>query len=186
MVAFPNEKAPQLVLPTVSGETFDLSQQDPEKFTIVVFYRGKHCPICQGYLAEIEQAYAKAKESGYNIVAVSMDPEEKAIATVQQVASGLEKENLSFPVAYGLTAGQARAWGLYLSVAIPGSTEPAVFAESGLFVIRPDTTIFMAQVQSAPFTRPNMGQLISGLNYAYEHQYPVRGTLLETPVKSQK
>ena len=99
MVAFPNEKAPKLVLPTVSGEIFDLSKQNPQKYTIVIFYRGKHCPICADHMAEIEQSYTKAKEAGYDVVAVSMDTQDKAIATVKKVASGLGRESLSYPVA---------------------------------------------------------------------------------------
>jgi peroxiredoxin len=170
------------------GETFDLHQQSPENFTIVVFYRGKHCPICKFYLREIEEHYESLKQNGMEIVAISMDDGEKALETAIEVSAlvddNAEKKTdenslqLSFPIAYGLTVEKAREWGLYLSSARPGSSEPDVFSEAGLFVIRPDHTVFMVQVQSAPFTRPSIQQLIGGLKFAVDNKYPARGTFV--------
>jgi peroxiredoxin len=177
--------APALSLPTLKDDTFDLHKQSPEKFTIIVFYRGKHCPICLQYLQEIEEQHESLKQSGMEIVAISMDDKEKALETAKKASASMpdreEKKTddnklLSFPILHGLTVDMAREWGLYLSSAIPGSSEPDVFSEAGLFVIRPDHTVFMAQVQSAPFTRPNIQQLVGGLNFAKEHGYPARGT----------
>jgi len=181
---YPGDKVPQLSLLTVSGDRFTLSEQNPEKFTVVVFYRGKHCPLCLNHLKEIQDRHQKIVESGMNIVAVSMDDDVKAKATAKSIIA--DDESLpSFPIAYGLTEKVAREWGLYISSKRPNTNEPDVFSEPGLFVIKPDNTVFMLQTQSGPFTRPSMDQLVFGLNYAHENNYPLRGNLTEKGVDSQ-
>jgi hypothetical protein len=80
------------------------------------------------------------------------------------------------PLAYGLPEDQARQWGLYISGKREGSEEPETFSEPGLFLIRPDMTLYFAQVQSAPFTRPSIDQLLQGMKIVEEHDYPARGT----------
>jgi len=46
----PDTQAPALKLPLVGGGTFDLAAEKPDNFTMVIFYRGYHCPVCKGYL----------------------------------------------------------------------------------------------------------------------------------------
>ena len=43
--------------------------------------------------------------------------------------------------------------------------------------MQPDGNVFFASIQNAPFTRPRMEQMIMGLTYAAENNYPTRGTL---------
>ena len=38
----PRQKTPDLILPTVNGETFELSNETSERGTVVCFYRGLH------------------------------------------------------------------------------------------------------------------------------------------------
>ena len=42
----PRQPVPALEVPTVGGTGWRLADQKPETFTLVVFYRGLHCPIC--------------------------------------------------------------------------------------------------------------------------------------------
>ncbi|MEM7505699.1 MAG: peroxiredoxin-like family protein [Pseudomonadota bacterium] len=167
----PREKAPALSFPLLSGGTWTLAERNPQNFTIVVFYRGHHCPICKTYMQEIEALLPQAAEQGIDVVTVSMDSQERAEATHAEVAT----EKLA--IGYGLAEADARAWDLYISSARAGSKEPEVFAEPGLFVIRPDGTVFFAQTQSAPFTRPDFGKLLGGLKFVVENDYPARGDL---------
>jgi peroxiredoxin len=171
MTALPLSPAPALSVPLLSGGIFTLADSTPDAFTIVVFYRGKHCPICKTYMKEIEEALPQATEQGIEVVAVSMDTEERARATLDEIGT----EHLR--IGYDLSEATARDWGLYISSQRPGSQEPAVFAEPGLFVIRPDGTIFFAQTQSAPFTRPDFVKLLGGLKFVTENDYPARGDL---------
>ncbi|MEM7056764.1 MAG: peroxiredoxin-like family protein [Pseudomonadota bacterium] len=172
-MALPTKPAPALSVPLVQGGTWTLSEQSDQSFTIVVFYRGKHCPICKTYMTEIDALIDQAAEQGIGVVAVSMDSEERARDTHAEI------ETTKLPIGYGLDEATARNWGLYISSARDGSTEPEVFSEPGLFVVQPDGVIFFAQVQSAPFTRPDFGKLLGGLKFSAENNYPARGDLTQ-------
>ncbi|MEM9100461.1 MAG: peroxiredoxin-like family protein [Pseudomonadota bacterium] len=167
----PRTQAPALSVPLLSGGTWTLAERNPENFTIVIFYRGKHCPICKTYMKEVDALIDQATEQGIDVVAISMDSEERARDTLAEI--GTEK----LAIGYAQTEASARDWGLYISSAREGSAEPAVFAEPGLFVIQPDGMIFFAQTQSAPFTRPDFGKLLGGLKFVVENNYPARGDL---------
>ncbi|MEM9062494.1 MAG: peroxiredoxin-like family protein [Pseudomonadota bacterium] len=169
----PRSQAPELSFPLSSGETWSLSGQTPENFTIVVFYRGFHCPICKGYLKEIDALMEQAKAQGIAVVAVSMDGTERTGKTIDETGVA------ALPVGHSLPEATARAWDLYISSAREGSTEPEVFAEPGLFVVDPTGKIFFAQTQSAPFTRPDFGKLLGGLKFVVENNYPARGDLTQ-------
>lgn len=39
----PRTKVPALSVRTVSGQAWTLAERKPERFTLVVFYRGLHC-----------------------------------------------------------------------------------------------------------------------------------------------
>jgi len=167
----PRTRPPELSVPLVSGGEWSAAGRRPEAFSVIVFYRGKHCPICRGYLQSIEAALDDIAGIGAGILAVSMDTEERARASAE------EWEITSLPLGYAMSEATARAWGLYISSARPGSAEPARFSEPGLVVTRPDGTLFFVQVQSAPFTRPAIDQLVGGLRFVTENDYPARGDL---------
>lgn len=184
---YTNESSPSLVVATLSGEIFDLSTQNPEHFTIIVFYRGRQCPTCMGQLKEVEGLLAQATKQGIHVIAISMDTREKALESVAiaqyAISSGAESDekkevasSFNLPIGYGMTEAQARSWGLYISCG-RNEKEPPVFSEPGMYVIRADNTVYFAQTQSSPFTRPNFQQLLEGLQYVVDHNYPTRGTL---------
>ena len=164
----PNEPVPELVLPLVGGGTFDLEFSNPQSFAMLVVYRGLHCPICSKYLQELEQKLEALAELGVIAIALSTDPQERAEQAKKDWNIG------RLPLAYDLSIGQARNWGLYISSSIR-EAEPALFAEPGLFLIRPDRTLYAAWVQTTPFTRPSLDDLLSGIAYAVKHGYPARG-----------
>jgi peroxiredoxin len=176
-VVYTTEKAPALSVPLINGDTFTLVERNPKHFTVVIFYRGAHCPLCFRYVKEIEENYQKALDGGFEIVLVSMDTLAKATQFAQDIADSIGAPSLQVPIAYGLTEEQARSWGLYISNNKEGSNEPKVFSEPGLYVVRPDTTVVVAMVQSTPFTRPSIPDLISGLQYILDNNYPIRGSL---------
>lgn len=55
-----------------------LAEARPEHFTLVVFYRGWHCPICRGYLAQLDRAVEELAGLGVDVIAVSGDDSERA------------------------------------------------------------------------------------------------------------
>jgi peroxiredoxin len=167
----PRKSVPDLELPLTDGGIFALSQQSPENFTMLVFYRGKHCPICHKYLGEIAGRLGEFAERGVTPFAISMDDHERAMV------SRAEWETGDVPLAYGLSEADARAWGLYISSKREGTQEPDVFSEPGLFLVRPDMTLYLGQTQSVPFTRPSLDQLLQGIDFALKNDYPARGDL---------
>ena len=179
VVIYPAKSAPSLVLQTLDGDTFDLKAVSPKQCTIVVFYRGLHCPLCKLYLKEIEEHFDDSTTKGMEVIAVSMDSEETARQTASDVSMSLGggQTSLLTKIGYGLTEDQARSWGLYMSSKCPGTSEPDIYGEPGLFVVQPDGTVFFAQVQSGPFTRPAFGQLLGYLQFAFDNNYPIRGDL---------
>lgn len=167
----PGQPVPALDLPLTIGAQYDLAKQHPKNFTLVMFYRGKHCPICRGYLKELAGKLGDFSERGINVVAASMDSKERAQIVHEKWDTG------DVPLAYGMTEETARAWGLYISEKRPDSDEPAIFSEPGLFLVRPDGSLYFGSVQNAPFTRPPLDQLLQGMDYVIANDYPTRGTL---------
>ena len=165
----PGNKAPALDLPLTIRARFVLAEQRPDNFTLLVFYRGKHCPICRKYLEELGSRIDDIAGAGLNPFAISMDSKERAMVVDEEWDTG------DLPLVYDLSQEQAREWGLYISSAREGSEEPERFSEPGLFLVRPDGTLYLAQVQSAPFTRPSIDQLLEGVHHAVKNDYPPRG-----------
>ncbi len=55
----PRQKVPDLDVATLGGDRWRLADQRPENFTMVVFYRGLHCPICGRYLKDLDRKLAE-------------------------------------------------------------------------------------------------------------------------------
>ncbi|WP_299816549.1 redoxin domain-containing protein [uncultured Jannaschia sp.] len=166
----PGQPAPALKLDLIIGAEWELSEQNPDAFTMIVFYRGLHCPICKSFLSDLRGRYDAFLSKGVEIINVSMDTHEKA--TEAHEDWGLDP----IPMGYALTESQARDWGLYLSKARTDA-EPETFSEPGLALVKPDGTLYMAEVSSAPFLRPDLELLLSMIDMIREKDYPPRGTL---------
>ncbi len=169
----PRQAVPQLKVDTVDGGTWTLSEQRPENFTMVVFYRGLHCPICGRYLRDLDRKIGDFAERGVEVIMISTDGVERA----RQAKADWKLENVR--IGYGLSLEAARAWGLYVSGGIGktsvGIEEPAQFNEPGLFMVRPDGTLYFGTVQTMPFARPNFGEILQALDFVLAKNYPARG-----------
>lgn len=168
----PTHAVPDLDLPVVGGGRFVLAESNPEAFTLLLFYRGYHCPLCKNQLSDLQEKLGALADLGVEAVAISMDGEERARKSHDEW--GLASVRL----AYGLSEKDARRFGLYISSAI-SEKEPARFSEPGLFLVKPDGTLYFSSVQTSPFTRPPLGELMVGIKYHREHGYPARGTVAE-------
>lgn len=136
---------------------------------MVEFYRGYHCPRCKVHLLDLDHKVARFKERGADVIAISMDPEDRAVKTKQEWGLG----NLT--VGYGLTEDQARAWGLYISDAFQ-TKETTRFSEPGFFLVRSDGTLYSAVVNSTPFFRHSFADVMEALDMIAARDYPPRGT----------
>ena len=164
----PQSQVPDLSVKTVSGDNWNLGEQRPEHFTFVFFYRGYHCPICKSYLRSIDRKLNDLSTMGIGAIAISSDSEERA----RRSRDEWKIEHL--PIGCELSIDKAREWGLYISKSIK-LDEPEIFSEPGLFVIRPDGELYAASIQTMPFTRPGIEELISGFRYIVQNDYPGRG-----------
>ena len=169
----PRYPVPALNLPLTNGERFVLGAQPGEKFDLLVFYRGLHCPICAKYLLELERLAPEFASRGVQVVAISSDDEERGKAMAEKVkASGVK-------LAYGLSLRSAREWGLYVSTSRGttsiGIEEPELFSEPGVFIVRPDGTLYYGATQTMPFARPQFQDLLGAIDFAVAKDYPARG-----------
>jgi len=80
-VVLPRQKTPALNFPLVGGGTWSLDAQTPEHFTMIVFYRGYHCPICKNQLHDLLSKKADFEAAGVNIVVASSNDEALAEKT---------------------------------------------------------------------------------------------------------
>lgn len=165
---------PALEVSTLKGP-WSLSAQSQEHFTMLVFYRGLHCPICSKYLQELEKTVGDFAESGVSVLALSSDNRSRA----QQASDDWKLSSLN--LGYDLSVEQARAWGLHRSAGkgktSVGIEEPAEFSEPGLFLIRPDETLYWSQISTMPFARPHFKEILGALGFVIANDYPARGEL---------
>ena len=164
----PRTQTPHLSFPLTNGDEWKLSEQNPESFTMVVFYRGLHCPVCKSYTQSLNKLVDEFNERGIETVTVSMDSEKRARTSVQ------EWEIDKLKVGYNLSEKQVREWGLYLSNAIKDS-EPDLFSEPGLFLIRPGGELYYTAINSMPFGRPVLKDMLKAVDFIQENDYPARG-----------
>jgi hypothetical protein len=168
MTTKPRQPAPALDIKLTDGSTWRLKDAKPENFEMIVFYRGLHCPICKTYLGDLESKLPEFSKRGVNVVAVSMDSRERA----EKAKAEWGLTNLR--VGYELALSGARDWDLFISRAIRDG-EPPEFNEPGLFLTKPDGTLFFASRGSAPWARPPFDQLLRGIDVAMERKMPARG-----------
>ncbi len=170
MTLMPRQPAPALSAKLSGGGVWTLGADKPSAFDMIVVYRGLHCPICKTYLGELESKLPEFEKRGVNVVAISTDSQERADKT--RAEWGLAK----LRVGYDLPIATARAWNLYISSAIRDG-EPPQFSEPGLFLIKPDGSLFYASRSSAPWGRPPLDQMLRGIDVAIERKMPARGEL---------
>ena len=169
----PRQKTPDLLIETLDGTRFNLGQDNADNFTLVVFYRGLHCPICATYLKELERLSADFAERGVKTIAISSDGK----ARTQEMANKVNATGLRF--GYDLALEKAKEWGLYISTSRGktsiGIEEPELFSEPGVFLVRPDQTLYFASVQTMPFVRPVFKEMLGALDFVMSNDYPGRG-----------
>lgn len=171
----PRQPVPALEFDTVDGGRWSLAAQKPQNFTMVVFYRGLHCPICRRYTSELNGMSGDFDKRGVSTVIVSTDDRERAEKAKAQW--GLP----DLTVGYGVPIEKAREWGLYISQGrgptSAGVEEPERFAEPGLFLVRPDGTLYWASISTMPFARPHFNEIAQAIDFAISKNYPARGEL---------
>lgn len=164
----PGARVPDLAVSLAGGGTWNLADQSPGRFTLIVFYRGLHCPVCRTQLRELDRRLDELSQRGIEAIAISADTQERADRT----RSDWHLERLT--LGYGLTETAMRQWGLFVSHSIK-DTEPNLFNEPGLYLVRPDQTLYYTALNSMPFGRPRLDDLLVGIDHVINADYPARG-----------
>jgi peroxiredoxin len=169
---------PKIKLPLFNGNrirnTVDIgTPQKVGDWKMVIVYRGEHCPLCTNYLNEIEKYKNDFIKLGIDIIAVSADDR-------AQVHEHSKKLSITYPIAHGMKAGHMMRLGLYISmprVKPDGMSETDhVFSEPALFIINSEGRVQIIDISNAPFARPDINSILSGIKFIRENNYPIRGT----------
>lgn len=172
----PATQAPRLVIDTVRHGTFDLAQDAPPGGTLLVFYRGLHCPICKTQLKDLDDRIGDFAIRGVRLLALSGDSGERAAQMVEQM------QLIRLPVGFGLDMAAARNdWGLFLSTAREGTEEPDLFSEPGHFWIRQDGSVSFSVLHSLPFMRPTADQMLKAIDFTLSKGFAPRGSHAGNP-----
>jgi len=174
----PRQPVPEVAVDLVGGGRFDLSKANPERFTLLNFYRGLHCPQCKRQLQDLNRKVEEFAKRGVDVIAISTDGRERA----EQSKVDWEIPNVT--IGYGLPLEEARKWGLFISTGIgktsAGIEEPAVFSEPGIFLVAADGTLYCSIVQTMPFIRLHFNELLGALDNAIiPRNYPARGEVAD-------
>ncbi|WP_202328996.1 peroxiredoxin-like family protein [Mesorhizobium sp. L-8-3] len=174
----PRQSVPELQVPIVGGRTYDIRKETPAAFSLVLFYRGFHCPVCRTQLKDLDAKIGEFESRGVSVVAISTDVEERAVMT------SLDWQLPHLRIGYGLSLATAREWGLYISRSRGktslGIEEPDLFSEPALYLVRPDGTLYFGSVQTMPFARPHFSDILGAIDYVLKTDYPARGEVEAT------
>lgn len=135
---------------------------------MIGFYRGLHCPGCQAYLKQMDREIETFAEIGVDVIAVSGDD----LARAERAKRDWKLENLT--IGYGVSVATMREWGLFISKGV-NDDEPDLFSEPGLFVTKPDGSIYYVAVNSMTFGRPRISEMLKALETKISQDAPARG-----------
>lgn len=164
----PKQLVPAISVPVLDGSTWSLYEQKPQQFTLLVFYRGHHCPVCRFYLNKLGAHLKDFEDRGIAVVAISADTREKARQSQQEWFTG------RLPLAYGYPVEEARKLGLFISRGLKVH-EPELFFEPAVLTVLPDNTLYSIIIQSMPFGRPHIEDMLQSFDYIIQENYPPRG-----------
>lgn len=158
----PGGAAPALECELLDGTRFRLADRRPEYLTMIIFYRGNHCPVCRVQLRDLDRRLDDFASRGVDIVAASADDRQRA----QRTRAEWPVDRV--PLGFGVGMAQARAWGLYISDAYGPGMSPQFF-EPGVFLVDRDQILQYAAITSMPFGRPRAEDLLPGIDYLLKH-----------------
>lgn len=155
-------------LDLINGTRWTLGEQDHD-WRMIVMYRGLHCPVCEKQLSTLAPMLKDYADADVAVVAASMDTRERARKAFDEWELG------SLPIAYEVSEDMARSFGLYLSDSIKDD-EPKRFCEPAILLFK-GNMLHAAWIQSLPFARPSFDDILSGIKFSQDNDYPARGTV---------
>ncbi|MEP5758456.1 MAG: redoxin domain-containing protein [Litoreibacter sp.] len=160
---------PHISVPKLGGGTMEIGGAT-EGWTLFIVYRGKHCGRCKNYLNELERLKPEWEAAGFKIAIASADTKERATAD-------LEEFKWSVDIGYEMSIDQIVSLGLYITDPANNGDAVARFSEPGIFCIDPKGNIVIAAISNGPSARPELAQLLDGMQYTIANNLPIRGTV---------
>ena len=142
----PGDKAPDFTINDLTGKQHRLYDYLNGQKTVLLFYRGEWCPVCNLQLHSLQEKLPEFQKANVQILAISTDTPENSQKLVG-------KHNLDFPVLAGLSRETVEAYDLFFN-------EEKGYAEPAVFILRPDGTVAYASLQSGPMGRPSNDDLL--------------------------
>lgn len=162
------EKIEEVSFAKVGGGDAISVGQSKDRWTMLIVYRGRHCPRCKRFLNKLN-AVLPSWTDVMDVVVVSGDTQEKAEADLAEFG-------WDFDLCYGMTVPQMRSLGLYVTNPLSDAETTTQFAEPGAFAIRPDGSLMLVDISNGPAARPDLEELLDGMKFNIENDRPVRGT----------
>lgn len=163
MRVIPGDTMPAIDARLAGGGRWALAREKAEKLALLAFYRGVFCPVCRGWLADLDRLVPEFERRGVSVIALSCDRKDGAEKAVAEW--GLK----NLRVGYKLDPEDARRAGLYISEGrgispVTGQKEPMLFSEPGILLVRPEGELYAAWIQSTPYSRPHLAEVLAAVD----------------------
>ena len=171
MALKPRQPVPALELDTLGGGRSKPAEQKPQNFSMILIYRG--LPGLPQVHQRVERAHCGIQQA--QRVHPRGEHRYKGARRTSEDAVGPAESDYR----YGVSIDTARQWGRYISTSrgmtSAGVEEPPLFAEPGLFLVKPDATLYWASYSTMPFARPHFNEILGAIDFVLSKNYPARG-----------
>ena len=82
----PGQPAPDLNVDLVGGGSWKLADQSPDAFSMLVFYRGLHCPVCRSYNRKLDRMAGDFADLGVCLLYTSPSPRDGLLSRMPSSA----------------------------------------------------------------------------------------------------
>jgi len=163
----PNDSFPNLIF-TLTDGTLRRGGTFRDRWTMLVVYRGKHCPRCVTYINRLHELAPDYAARNVDILLASADSSERAAAMAAE-------HKWTLPIAHSLSVADMRLLGLYITEPPAGSDIPGPYAEPGLFLVNTEGRVHVLSTSNAASCRPDLAVFLDGVIGTQERNLPVRG-----------
>lgn len=171
MRVIPSDTMPAIDARLAGGGRWALASEKADKLALLAFYRGIFCPVCRGWVSELDRMVPEFERRGVSVIALSCDRKEAAEKAVTEW--GLA----NLRVGYRLDPEDARRAGLYISEGRgvnPASKEkePMLFTEPAVLAVLPEGELYAAWIQSTPYARPRLADILAAIDNYLSRELP--------------